>query len=220
MGATVRILHTAMEADPRMDAATDNVMDAASQAELVLMQRVHDGDREAVIGLVERYQDELVGFFYHLAWDQLAAEELAQDVFVRLYQARERWQPTARLRTWIYRIAHNLWIDRLRRRRNLISLDAERGESGLRLSDVLAAPNQTDPDTVERDAAIRERVRNALADLPEGQREVFVLANNHGMKYHDIASVLGIPEGTVKSRMHHAVRLLRDELADLVEDQP
>lgn len=200
-----------------MEQAIDVADDPVAQADLALMQRVRDGDREAVIGIVERYQDELIGFFFHLSWDQLTSEELAQDVFVRLYQARERWVPTARLRTWIYRIAHNLWIDHLRRRRNVLSLDAERGEEGLRLSDVISAPAAADPDAAERDAAIRSRVRTALEELPEGQREVFVLANNHGMKYQDIAAVLGIPEGTVKSRMHHAVRILRDELADLVE---
>jgi RNA polymerase sigma-70 factor (ECF subfamily) len=198
--------------------ASDIADDPQAQADLVLMGRVRDGDREAVIGIVERYQDELIGFFYHLCWEQLTSEELAQDVFVRLYNARERWQPTARLRTWIYRIAHNLWIDHLRRKRNLVSLDAERGDGELRLSEVLAAPDGGDPEAADRDARIRERVRSALAELPEGQREVFVLANNHGMKYHDIAAVLGIPEGTVKSRMHHAVRILRDELADLVEE--
>lgn len=203
-----------------MEAAASLAHDPQAQAELALMARVRDGDREAVIAIVERYQSELIGFFYHLCWDQLAAEELAQDVFVRLYSARERWQPTARLRTWIYRIAHNLWIDSLRRRRGLVSLDAERGEAGLRLSEVLPAAAGADPDAGDRDAQIRERVRSALAELPEGQREVFVLANNHGMKYQDIAASLGIPEGTVKSRMHHAVRFLRDELADLVEAGP
>lgn len=217
MGAALRILSPTPEENRRMHPVMDIADDAVAQADLALMQRVHDGDREAVIGLVERYQDELIGFFFHLSWDQLASEELAQDVFVRLYQARERWQPTARLRTWIYRIAHNLWIDRLRRKRNLLSLDAERGEEGMRLSDILAAPAAGDPEAAERDEAIRSRVRAALAELPEGQREVFVLANTNGMKYHEIAAVLGIPEGTVKSRMHHAVRLLRDELADLVE---
>lgn len=200
-----------------MDAAASIAQDPQAQAELALMARVRDGDREAVIGIVERYQDELIGFFYHLSWDQLTAEELAQDVFVRLYNARERWQPTARLRTWLYRIAHNLWIDRLRRRRSLVSLDAERGDEGLRLSDAIAARPEPDPDARERDAEIRDRVRSALAELPDGQREVFILANDQGLKYHDIAAILGIPEGTVKSRMHHAVRFLRDELADLVE---
>ncbi len=201
-----------------MEAAIDLSQDPQAQAELALMARVRDGDREAVIGIVTRYQSELIGFFFHLCWDQLTSEELAQDVFVRLYNARERWQPTARLRTWLYRIAHNLWIDHLRRKRSLVSLDAERGDEGIRLSDVLAAAPGADPDAVERDQQIRLRVRTALADLPEGQREVFVMANDQGMKYHDIAAVLCIPEGTVKSRMHHAVRFLRDELSDLVEE--
>lgn len=200
-----------------MEATLDLAQDVQAQAELALMARVRDGDREAVIGIVTRYQHELIGFFFHLCWDQLTSEELAQDVFVRLYNARERWQPTARLRTWLYRIAHNLWIDHLRRKRSLVSLDAERGDEGLRLSDMLAAPPGADPDAAERDTQIRERVRAALAELPEGQREVFVLANDQGLKYHDIAAILGIPEGTVKSRMHHAVRFLRDELADLIE---
>ncbi len=217
MGAALRTFPSE-ETAHRMDAALDVSQDPQAQAELALMARVRDGDRDAVIGIVTRYQGELIGFFFHLCWDQLTSEELAQDVFVRLYNARERWQPTARLRTWLYRIAHNLWIDHLRRKRSLVSLDAERGDEGLRLSDVLAAAPGVDPDAVERDQQIRSRVRTALADLPEGQREVFVLANDQGMKYHDIAAVLGIPEGTVKSRMHHAVRFLRDELADLVEE--
>jgi RNA polymerase sigma-70 factor (ECF subfamily) len=210
MGAAVRILAS------RMTTATDADLDAASAADLAVMTRIQGGDREAVIVLVEKYQDELVGFFYHLCWDQTIAEELAQDVFVRLYGARERWQPTARLRTWIYRIAHNLWIDHLRRKRGHLSIDEERA-GGLRLADVLVAAPAADPEAAERDERIRNRVREALDGLPEGQREVFVLANNHGLKYGDIAEALGIPEGTVKSRMHHAVRFLRDELSDLLQ---
>ena len=217
MGTALRIVPSE-EAVSRMEAAIDLSQDPQAQAELALMARVRDGDREAVIGIVTRYQSELIGFFFHLCWDQLTSEELAQDVFVRLYNARERWQPTARLRTWLYRIAHNLWIDHLRRKRSLVSLDAERGDEGIRLSDVLAAAPGADPDAVERDQQIRLRVRTALADLPEGQREVFVMANDLGMKYQEIAAVLAIPEGTVKSRMHHAVRALREDLADLVED--
>lgn len=183
-----------------------------------LMERIRDGDQEAVILLVERFQHELVGFFYHLCWDQLVAEELAQDVFVNVYRSRSRYQATAKVRTYLYRIAHNLWIDHLRRQRRHLSLDAELGEQSLRLINLLKAPDE--PDDLERsarDRIIRNRVQEALGNLPDGQREVFVLANNHGMRYQDIASVLGIPEGTVKSRMHNAVRALRGELADLVD---
>lgn len=182
-----------------------------------IMERIRDDDREAVVELVGRYQNELVGFFYHQCWDQLIAEELAQDVFVNVYRSRARYQPTAKVRTYLYRIAHNLWIDHIRRHRHhQVSLDAEVGESALRLVDVLKAPTEAEHDSGEDDR-VRTRIQQAVAALPEGQREVFVLANNHGMKYQDIAQVLSIPEGTVKSRMHAAVRFLRDELQDLVE---
>lgn len=192
--------------------------DPEAQAELALMARVRDGDREALAELVRRYQDELVGFFFRLGNDQLASEELAQDVFVRLYAARARWQPSARLRTWLYRIAHNLWIDRLRRRRPEASLDAELGADGPRWRDLLPAPPAPDPDAAEHRAYVRQRLQAALARLSEGQRAVFVLACDQGLPYAEIAEILGIPEGTVKSRMHYAVRVLRDELADLLED--
>jgi RNA polymerase sigma-70 factor (ECF subfamily) len=187
----------------------------AGDPDVLLMERIRDGDEEAVLGLVARFQHELVGFFYHLSWDQLIAEELAQDVFVNVFRSRARYQATAKVRTFLYRIAHNLWIDHLRRQKHHLSLDAEFGEQSLRLVDVLKAPDAPESDS-GRDHTIRTRVQEALANLPEGQREVFVLANNHGMKYSDIAAILHIPEGTVKSRMHHAVRVLRDELADLV----
>ena len=187
------------------------------EGDIRIMERIRDDDRQAVVELVERYQHELVGFFYHQCWDQLLAEELAQDVFVNVYRARHRYQATAKLRTWLYRIAHNLWIDHIRRqRRGNVSLDAEVGGAALRLVDVLAAPASADPDATSVEQ-ITGRIQQAVAALPAGQRDVFVLANNQGMKYQDIAEVLGIPEGTVKSRMHSAVRFLRDELQDLIE---
>lgn len=188
-----------------------------SDSDTLLMERIRDGDQEAVVDLVGRFQNELVGFFYHLCWDQLVAEELVQDVFVNVYRSRARYQPTAKVRTFLYRIAHNLWIDHMRRQKHHLSLDAELGERSLRLSDVLKAPSLGDPDAAARDETIRQRIQEGLDGLPEGQREVFVLANNHGMKYQEISEVLGIPEGTVKSRMHNAVRSLRDELQDLIE---
>lgn len=181
------------------------------------MERIRDDDRQAVVELVDRYQHELVGFFYHQCWDQLLAEELAQDVFVNVYRARHRWQATAKLRTWLYRIAHNLWIDHIRRQRHgNVSLDAQVGGASLRLVDVLAAPAAVDPDAAGGEA-VTARIQQAVSALPAGQRDVFVLANNQGMKYQEIAEVLGIPEGTVKSRMHSAVRTLRDELQDLID---
>ena len=188
-----------------------------SDPDQLIMERIRDGDQQAVVELVGRFQHELLGFFYHLSWDQLVAEEMVQDVFVNVYRSRARYQPTAKVRTFLYRIAHNLWIDHIRRQKHHVSIDAEMGERSLKLSDVLNAPATPDPEEDARNAQIRTRLHDSLEALPEGQREVFVLANNHGMKYQEISAVLGIPEGTVKSRMHNAVRALRDDLQDLVE---
>lgn len=187
-----------------------------------ILEALRDGDDEAMTRLVTKYQDELVGFFYHHCWDQTLAEDLAQTVFVKLYQSRTRYRATARVRTYLYRIAHNAWIDHLRRRRPLVSLDSQDAD-GFRLVDVLPGPPSAGLPAEDEEEArrqperIRERVREAVSRLPAGQRDVFVLANQDNMKYQDIARVLGIPEGTVKSRMHAAVRVLRKELADLVE---
>ncbi len=211
----------AMSAAHKLVAEGLRVQRERDAGDIRVMERIRDGDQDAVILLVERgFQHELVPDSSPplLSWDQLVAEELAQDVFVNVYRSRSRYQATAKVRTYLYRIAHNLWIDHLRRQRRHLSLDAELGEQSLRLINVLKAPEA--PDELERGAReriIRQRVQEALGNLPEGQREVFVLANNHGMKYQDIAGVLGIPEGTVKSRMHNAVRALRVELGDLVD---
>jgi RNA polymerase sigma-70 factor (ECF subfamily) len=191
---------------------------AIDDPDIRTMERIRDGDQEAVVDLVGRFQDELIGFFFHLCWDQLISEELAQDVFVNVYRSRTRWVATAKVRTWVYRIAHNLWIDHLRRQRRHLSIDADGEGERPPLAEALAAPRSDDPEAADRDRVIRDRVARALADLPEGQRLVFVMANNQGLRYQEIAAVLGIPEGTVKSRMHNAVRALRDDLVDLVED--
>jgi RNA polymerase sigma-70 factor (ECF subfamily) len=196
--------------------ATQETRPGMSDSDQIIMEQIRDGDQQAVAELVKRFQHELLGFFYHQCWDQLVAEELTQDVFVNVYRSRARYQPTAKVRTYLYRIAHNLWIDHLRRKKHHMSIDAEMGERSLKLSDILKAPGG-EPDDDNRDQEIRLRLQESLESLPEGQREVFVLANNHGMKYQDISEVLGIPEGTVKSRMHNAVRALRDDLQDLIE---
>ena len=181
-----------------------------------LMERLRDGDMDAMTELVEMYQGELVGYFYHHCWDQAAAEDMAQNVFIKVFKARERYQVRARVRTYLYRIAHNVWVDHLRRKKNLVSLDAEVGGDGTALKNLIAA-EQEDVMGDDRSAQIRRRVKEAVAELPQGQQDVFILANNHEMKYAEISKVLGIPEGTVKSRMHGAVRTLRGKLKDLVD---
>lgn len=185
------------------------------ESDTAVMERLRDGDEEALAVLVGRFQRELVGFFYHQCWDQLLAEELAQTVFIKLYQARSRYQATAKLRTYLYRIARNAWIDHLRRQRHHASLDAEIGDGQTRMKDLL--PGHIDNDKERRTDLIRHRVQEAVELLPAGQRDVFILANNQQLKYEEISRVLDIPQGTVKSRMHAAIRNLRQHLTDLLD---
>ena len=189
--------------------------------DVTLLERLRDHDEQhelddALGQLVERYQHELVGFFYHHIWDQSTAEDLAQTVFIKLFQARKRYQVQAKVRTYIYRIAHNVWIDHLRRKRPTISLDQQRGPTGRPLSDSLAAKQA---DVIEQDEQefLRQHIQDAVDQLSDGHREVFVMANNQGLAYPDISDILGIPVGTVKSRMYHAVRQLREALKDVVD---
>ena len=178
------------------------------------MQRISLGDEQAFEQLVQHFQHELTGYFFNQCWDQHVAEELAQTVFIKIYRARERYKPTASVRTYLYRIARNAWIDHLRRRKQHASLDAG-SEDGFALRDQIeggidaALPGRLDD--------IQARIAHAVEQLPVGQREVFVLANQQELPYPEISDILGIPVGTVKSRMYHAVRALRTDLADLHE---
>jgi RNA polymerase sigma-70 factor (ECF subfamily) len=191
---------------------------AGDAGDVALMERLRDGDDQALDELVGRYQHELVGYFYHHCWDQLVAEDLAQTVFIKVFRARERYQVSAKVRTYLYRIAHNAWIDHLRRQRHHVSLEAEVGSNGLRLKDVVGDHGAGAPDLGPNRERLRTRIQAAVEELPAGQRDAFILANNQGLRYAEISDILGIPEGTVKSRMHAAVRTLRRSLADLVEE--
>lgn len=190
-----------------------------SDSDTQVMECLRDGDDDALEIIVERYQNELVGYFYHHCWDQLTAEDLAQTVFIKLFRARSRYIITAKLRTYLYRIAYNAWVDHLRRQRHHASLDAQYGgEGGPSLRDSLADPKQAAAGSEVNTPFLRQRIQEAVERLPAGQQDVFILANNQDMRYQEISEVLGIPEGTVKSRMHAAVRRLRTDLADLVEE--
>ena len=175
------------------------------------MVALRDQDCEASMDkLVVAYQHELVGFFYARIFQQDVAEDLAQQVFIKVYRARQRWEPRASVRTFLYRIAHNALIDHLRRRRPSVSLEAD---EHVLLRDRLADPSQKhDPVHSEE---LRDRITAALEDLSDLHREVFILGQIQELPYSEISEILDIPEGTVKSRMYTAMRRLRIALGDL-----
>ena len=179
-----------------------------------LMKRFGSGDDEAFRRLVERHEKALLGFFWRRCLDRALAEDCVQEVFLRLVRHRGSWRPEAKFTTYLYRIAENHWIDRYRSRRSappetsLEGLDADNDSRG----EVPASSSTPGEHAGQRE--LGDRIRRAVLRLTEEQRAVFALAEARGMKYQDIAQVLGIPVGTVKSRMHAAVTRLRELLAE------
>jgi RNA polymerase sigma-70 factor (ECF subfamily) len=181
-----------------------------------LMERYRDGDGSSLEELVARHHGSLVRWFHLQSRSREMAEDLAQEVWVRVIRHRDDYRATARFQTYLFHIARNLWIDRYRSRKaapGMVSADAPLGggEDAPSLGSSLpgAEPDPGHQASVHEDAA---RIRRAIEELPEGLRDVFELGEVQGMRYAEVGSILGIPVGTVKSRMHAAVQRLRAAL--------
>lgn len=179
------------------------------------MLRVSDGDHLAFTQLVTLYQDRMVGFFFHLLHDRAAAEDLAQEVFLRVFRSRERYEPRARFSTWLFRIAHNLASNQKRGtgRRREISLsnnsdDQDFSPQSQNLAEKSALMPTRQLDSIE----IGELVRNALDELGERQKTAVLLHKFEGMSYEDIGQIMGLGTVAVKSLLSRARSKLRDSL--------
>lgn len=182
-----------------------------------LMLRVVSDDHLAFEELVERYQDRLVGFFYHLLGDRTVSEDLAQDAFLRIYRARERYQASARFSTWLFRIAHNLASNQLRgmaKRKKEISLATRSsGSQQVRLEGgILADRSALMPTRQLVSREVQTQVREAMDCLGERQKMAVLLHKFEGMSYQDIANVMGLNEVAVKSLLARARGKLKSAL--------
>ncbi len=181
------------------------------------MLRVKAGDAGAFPALVERWIRPLASFFHRLGADPSLAEDCASEVFYKLYKTREAYEPRAKFSTFLFSVARHHWIDVYRHSRigpTTISGDGpadEGGGSGGAIVDRVPAPGEAAGADAER-AEMARALRAAVAALSDEHREVFALAQGEGLRYQEIAEILRIPVGTVKSRMHTAMALLRDRL--------
>lgn len=202
-----------MSPDPNRNPERDGPTEDAAD----LLVRFRDGDPLAFDALVGEFERRLVQFFYRLCWDRARAEDLTQNLFLKLLRSADRYRPEGKLATFIFRVATNLWIDQYRSerpRRRLFSLDQALlgGERPLN-----AAP-EPQPDEVAELGEQKLRMRAALEQLTEPHRLVFELAIYQELPYAEISRVLGIPVGTVKSRMHNSVKALRTLLNAEADD--
>jgi RNA polymerase sigma-70 factor (ECF subfamily) len=180
-----------------------------------LMLRVRAGHAPAFEALVARFLRPLVRFFHRMGADLALAEDCAQDVFLKLYRMRAGYEPRAKFSTFLFRVARNHWIDVWRHRAagpTAVSADGPTGEDDEgTLADRLPGAGEPPPDgAVSREVV--EALRAAVAALPAEQREVLALTRAGTLRYEEVAAILEIPVGTVKSRMHAAVRSLREAL--------
>jgi len=174
--------------------------DYESMSDTQLMAEVKRGRKQAFVTLVRRHQSSLLNFFRNLGVYN-DAEDLAQDTFLRLFKYRKRYQPKAKFTTFLFMIARQVRIDMLRklkRREDLSEQFREKAEA-----DEVERRERREPET---------DVDALLQSLPDAMREVVVLNIYQGLRYKEISQVLGVPVGTVKSRMFHALRNMRERL--------
>ncbi|MBN1588611.1 MAG: sigma-70 family RNA polymerase sigma factor [Pirellulales bacterium] len=191
-----------------------------------LMLEVRDDSAAAFEELVLRYQGRLVGVLAHLIGSRDQAEDLAQEVFMRVYRARKAYVPGAKFSTWLFTIANNVASNALRtlaRRHEVRPQTRSSGPMGAHPMDYLAEASSSQmPVRRLAKAEAREMVRLAIESLGERQRMAVLLSRFEGMCYADIAEVMGLSPQAIKSLLARARGNLRDALAPYVErgEQP
>src|SRR5690349_21591742 len=178
-------------------------------ADADLVSRAAGGDSSAFQVLVERHRSMVYRVAYQFAGNHHDAEDIAQDVFIKVYRSLDRFRQDAQLTSWMYRIAMNACIDY--RRRHAPAGAAPFGEEAEQK--MLNTPEDA-PDPEERAYAgeLGEVLEAEVQRLPPGQRIVFIMRHHQGLKLGEIASALGLAEGTVKRQLHAAVHRLRQAL--------
>ena len=174
--------------------------------------RAQRGDRGAFSELVARYQDRIYRFLVRLTRSENDALDLAQETFLRAYQGLANWRPDARFTTWLFLIARNLAFDLLRRNKRVEFLPLE--------EDDMTADPGPEPDAALETAQRYRMLESALARLPVEHREILLLREIEEMSYEDIAAVLNINTGTVKSRIARARAALLDRMPRRLEKLP
>jgi RNA polymerase sigma-70 factor, ECF subfamily len=200
---------------PSSQGATE-AANGLSDAEMML--RVKAGDDSAFDYLVQKYRRPMIGFMYRMARNTAAAEDLAQEVFLRVYRSRANYEASAKFSTWLYRIATNLGVNHARdtrheRPENTMNLDEPDSETG------------TTPDLADKEANVeegilrRERlaaIRQKVESLPERQKLAVLMHKYQEMDYRQIADVLKLSESATKSLLFRAYETLRNELKEFV----
>jgi len=213
------LMSLAGPAPPSPDAKSKSIVNAGdANSDVDAMLRVKTGDESAFAFLVQKYRRPMVGFMYRMCHNPSTAEELAQEVFLRVYRSRTSYEPSAKFTTWLYRIATNLAVNHARDTRH------ERPENTVRLDE----PDQetgTTPDLADESLSAEEQIlkrerlaaiRSKVNALPERQRIAVIMHKYQQMDYRQIAGVLKLSESATKSLLFRAYETLREQLKEFV----
>jgi len=182
-------------------------LETAKAIDHALMRRVQKDQYEAFQELVDRYKSRLVNVIYRMLGDQNEAEDLVQETFLRVWTHRQDYDFSYCLSTWIYTIALNLAKNELRKRRKFKFFSLlDMSEKGIEIPDPKLGPS-----------ALGHMLEGAIAKLPATYKEAFLLRDVEQLPYEEVAQILGVPLGTVKSRVNRARAVLKDELKPKLE---
>jgi RNA polymerase sigma-70 factor, ECF subfamily len=194
---------------------TDMMAVAALERDAELMLRVREGDSASFSLLLERHRGPVIHFLYRMVQNQAVAEELAQEVFFRVYRSRASYEPTARFTTWLFRIATHLalnWIRDERHENGNESIEHEKAKEGIARQFSDRAP--TVEQVMVRQVKLAE-VRAAIESLPSKQKAAVLMHKYQEMDYSQIAAILDCSESAVKSVLFRAYETLRSRLAHM-----
>jgi RNA polymerase sigma-70 factor (ECF subfamily) len=204
---------------PRSDSGLQPVIAGAENyTDAEVMLRVKAGDQSAFDFLVQKYRRPLVSFMYRMARNTAAAEDLAQEVFLRVYRSRQTYEASAKFTTWLYRIATNLAVNHARDTRHerpevTVSLDEPDQETGTTL-DVADATVTAEEALVRRERMLA--IRGKVEALPERQKLAVIMHKYQQMDYKQIADVLKLSESATKSLLFRAYETLREQLKEFI----
>ncbi len=193
-----------------------------------LMQRFQKGDEEAFDLLVRRHHKPLINFIARFTGDRDNAEDLAQETFIRIYKAADRYtQGRAKFKTWMYFIAKNLCKNEIRNRSrrerfrvdNIIPSDKNHNADSEEIDVIASAPADSSfqPDVALHRKELNKAIHEAIADLPEQYKYPLILRDIQGLSYDEISEILELRSGTTKSRINRARLMLKDKLKPFME---
>jgi RNA polymerase sigma-70 factor (ECF subfamily) len=213
-----RVLDRPLLKGSRKEVANARVSDWSALSDAEIMLRVSEGDDQGFNYLIEKYRKPIIHFMFRMVHNQAVAEELAQEVFLRVYRSRQTYRAEARFTTWLYRIATNLGVNHARdtkheRAAQNVYLDQPDPETGT-TPDVADSTPSVEQDLV-RDERMRA-IRQHVMALPERQRTAVLMHKYQGMDYKQIGEVLKLSESATKSLLFRAYQTLRERLKEFV----